>query len=61
MLENGLAKSMLKLVTFEPVEKIEKSVQGAILSWKRRKGYRLKQGHRQEISVIKIDSIATGD
>ena len=28
---------------------------------KRRKGYRLKQGHRQEISVIKIDSIATGD
>lgn len=28
-----------------------------VLKKKRRKGYRLKQGHRQELSVIKIDSI----
>ncbi len=28
-----------------------------VIKKKRRKGYRLKQGHRQEISVIKIDSI----
>ncbi len=26
---------------------------------KRRKGYRRKQGHRQELSVIKIESIAS--
>ena len=28
-----------------------------VLKKKRRQGYRLKQGHRQELSVIKIDSI----
>lgn len=28
-----------------------------ILKKKRRKGYRRKQGHRQELSVIKIESI----
>lgn len=31
-----------------------------ILKKKRRQGYRRKQGHRQELSVIKIDSINTG-
>jgi large subunit ribosomal protein L21 len=29
-----------------------------ILKKKRRKGYRNKRGHRQEISVLKIDSIS---
>jgi len=28
-----------------------------IIKKKRRKGYRLKQGHRQELTVLKIDSI----
>ncbi|MCC5804969.1 MAG: 50S ribosomal protein L21 [Opitutales bacterium] len=28
-----------------------------VIKKKRRKGYRIKQGHRQELSVIKIDSI----
>ncbi len=28
-----------------------------IIKMKKRKGYRRKQGHRQELSVIKIDSI----
>ncbi len=32
-----------------------------IIKKKRRKGYRRKQGHRQELSVIKIDSIKEGD
>ena len=28
-----------------------------VLKKKRRQGYRLKQGHRQELSVLKIDAI----
>lgn len=43
--------------TFVKEDKEDKIV---VFKMKRRKGYRLKKGHRQKVSVVKIDTISLG-
>ncbi|MFC1667907.1 50S ribosomal protein L21 [Chlamydiota bacterium] len=43
--------------TFVKEDKEKKII---IFKMKRRKGYRLKKGHRQKVSVVKIEEIALG-